>query len=142
MSEENQKACTTYANALRALAAFVESHPEVEPPSVPFPDVYGVDIASFKLLALSHGVKKEKNYYEDRFYLRIYIPYMNADNEERTLMIDYNGAREEVCKRVVTGTRRVEERYVPGSLEPAHEEDIVEWECAPILATLDEVPEA
>jgi hypothetical protein len=142
MSEENQKACTTYANAVRALAAFVEAHPEVEPPSIPCPDVYRVNIAGFKLLALSHGVKKEKNYYEDRFYLRIYIPYFDADGEEHNLMIDYNGAREEVCKRVVTGIRRVEECYIPGRLEPAYNEDIVEWECAPILATLDEVPEA
>jgi hypothetical protein len=140
---ENEKKAITYANALRALASYVEANAHIPcPASVPCPDVYGVTLAEFKLLALVHGVKKQKDYWEDRFMLRVQVPFQDADNNEQFIRMDYSGDRGEVCQRIVTGERVVEEKYIPGRLEPAHTEEIVEWKCNPILATLDEVPES
>lgn len=36
--------------------------------------------------------------------------------------------KEEVCKRVVTGKKHIEELVIP-----AHDEEIVEWECGSLL---------
>ena len=53
-----------------------------------------------------------------------------------TISRDFGGVRleafllrAEVCERVVTGTREV-----PAQVTPAHTEEVVEWQCSPLLA--------
>ena len=46
--------------------------------------------------------------------------------------------KELVCERKVVGTKLVPESYTPSHLEPAHEEDIIEWDCKSILAPVEE----
>jgi len=48
-------------------------------------------------------------------------------------------AREEVCTRVVVGTKEVAEKVIEAQAArviPAHTEEIVEWHCPPSLAGL------
>lgn len=48
-------------------------------------------------------------------------------------------SRENVCERVVVGTKTIpgREAYIVPA-EPAHEEEIVKWECTPLLALGEE----
>ena len=71
--------------------------------------------------------KAEKQYSGDFFWLRHdFGPHVR---------IEAASERDVVCERVVTGTRLVpaQEAYTMPAL-PEHEEEIVEWKCAPILA--------
>ena len=45
------------------------------------------------------------------------------------ISFEISARRENVCRRVVTGTREVPETVVPATTIPAHVEEIFEWEC-------------
>ena len=72
----------------------------------------------------------EKEYSEDNFLLiRSFGPHT----------LSYYSTRSAVCTAKVVGKKMVEAR--PSSYHPevpAHEEDVIEWECSPLLETADE----
>lgn len=69
----------------------------------------------------------EKKYDEDTFRVKFTLPISMEDGSDEKVTISYNVKREAVCKKKVTGTRHVEEHVTP-----AHDEEIVEWECEPV----------
>ena len=62
--------------------------------------------------------------------------YMHASDAKEILQ---SARREAVCQRKVVGTRIIPAQTVPSSYTeekfiPEHEEEIVEWDCSPVLA--------
>lgn len=54
------------------------------------------------------------------------------------ISFSYTISREKVCTRRVVSVERVEEELIPSRLVPAHDREIVEWDCHPLLAGEDE----
>jgi hypothetical protein len=116
-----------FLRTLAALATFYENHPDL-----PAPHDGGECVLELNFHALyyaAYGLKLadvvraagggEKHTFGDTLWL-------TRDMAGARFNI-FAGSREKICRRVVKGTRHVE-------ATPAHEEEIVEWECEPILA--------
>jgi hypothetical protein len=73
----------------------------------------------------------EKEYDKDEFLLvRHFGPHI----------LTYYTSRSAVCTAKVVGKKLIEARpstYYPEI--PAHEEDVIEWECSPLLESADEI---
>lgn len=95
------------------------------------PQEVNVD-ATNKLLAkvtqhaskLGHAVNKT---YSDKYYTHEVILEEDSESKYNNVTVTYEVNRESVCRKVVTGTKHVEEKIVP-----AHDEEIVEWVCEKI----------
>ncbi|MDR3392476.1 MAG: hypothetical protein P4L77_12165 [Sulfuriferula sp.] len=122
-----------FCAALRAVAAFFEQHPTLPTPDIPFFYKYNVEAETLREVALIPGLHREKEYSGDSFYLRTEIPW-SVGETVGTVRLTFHGDRVKVCKRKVTGTRIVPEQYIPGYTRPASTEEVVEWECEPLLA--------
>lgn len=119
---------------LRELADFLEAHPELpECYSTPIFDlsVYGEDakeqLAHFAKVA--GRVEKSATY--RTFYLR---------KSFGPIRLDMNAMREQVCERVLVGTKVEPEHFIPAQPEtfvPAQEVPIYEWRCGSILAVAE-----
>ena len=48
--------------------------------------------------------------------------------------IEWYCPRKNVCTATVVGTREVPEEIIPEHRIPAHTEDVIEWNCEPLLA--------
>lgn len=77
------------------------------------------NLAKITKYATSKGAKVEKKYDYD-FKLNVTIP-------ETDIVIRYSADRETVCTKKVVGTKHVEAQVIP-----AHDEEIIEWDCEPI----------
>jgi hypothetical protein len=101
---------------LRALAAFLEDHPHVFAPSYVQIDAFP-SLDDYKTTARAASWEK--------------VPIDTWQALRRTfpggLIYNVNIPREQVCRRVVVGRRFVE-------AVAAHEIEIVQWQCEPILA--------
>jgi hypothetical protein len=130
-----------YADGLRQIADFLESHPEI---SLPEATLTCYSLASKKdaaitARALADGGRCNKVFDESVLRLkRVFGP----------IEVQYIGMRYNVCEQIKVGTRVVPERYVPpqpatlGQVVPEHEEAVYEWVCSPLLGKPDvEVPE-
>lgn len=117
-SHAQQKRRTAFIASLRACADFLDAHPDVEPPTYTTMNVF---VQTRAQLAVHARVATwDKIYNGDWFYLR------RAFGED--LNLDITIARDEVCRKVVTGTR-----VVPA--QPERTVDEVEWVCdTPTLA--------
>lgn len=122
-----------FVSALRAVADFMEQHPALVAPQIPYLCAYNVEAEALKAMAMVPGIHKEKEYSGDSFYLKAQIPY-DAEDGVSTVNLIYQGARSGVCKRKVVGTKVVPEEYVPGYTRAQYTEEIVEWECEPLTA--------
>jgi len=122
-----------FCAAMRAVADFFEKHPEIPTPEIPYLIKCNMEAESLRAMAAVSSIHKEKEYSGDSFYLRAEIPY-TADGITGTIRVSFHGERAKVCKRKVVGTRDVPEEYVPGYTRAKHTEEIVEWECEPLLA--------
>lgn len=112
------------AAALRDAADALDRLPEIEcRPSQAF--IYLHDLSPSALATLArHFGKARKEANGDSFWLSVDFGLVRIACFARD--------RDEVCRRVVKGTRRVPTRVIP-----AHDEEIVEWECDPLLAHAD-----
>jgi hypothetical protein len=113
-----------YVDGLRELADWLERNPDFIPPYQPLRvDVFTDDQMEFARKAKRLGGRREKLGSSSYFFVRRkFGPHY----------LDVNVGREQVCKRVVVGTREV-------LAQEARVEEIVEWECAPgILAQFPE----
>jgi len=109
-----------YVNGLRQLADFVEAHPELPVPFAGGHNVFVGTKAELATFARLPGVRWDKSVDPNYFYIRHTFDGGHS--------YDINVQREQVCRKVVTGTR-----LVPA--EPAHEVDVFEWVCdEPLLA--------
>jgi len=51
--------------------------------------------------------------------------------------LDMSWSRDEVCQRIVIGTKEVEREVIPERVIEAHTEDIVEWACPDAILSED-----
>ncbi len=125
---------TTRADTLRALQElvdFLEVNTEVKLPALDFPIYFfGSDKTTReeakKLARVFRTFKKS----ESGYYLTLHKEF-GSDVILRAVFI-----REAVCTKRVVGTRKVMKSIYPKSVVPAPvevEEDIIEWDCPPLL---------
>jgi len=127
-SAEKQAQSKLFVESLRELADFYEAHPECPLPSFPSLNIFAdrSDEAVARQQFRAFGAF-EKEFLEDWFVAR---------KRFGVITLELNAKREQVCRKVVVGTRQVPERVVPAQPEtviPAHTEEITEWQCEPIL---------
>jgi len=111
-----------FAESLRIAADWWEAHPEIELPFQNNPFKYvAIRREQMEKIAVALGSCKKK--YADGFF------NLTAKMGHAEFVAFCH--REQVCERIVTGTKHIEERVIP-----AHTEEIVEWKCfdAPLLA--------
>ena len=133
-----------YADGLRQVADFLESHPEIPLPESTLTsyDLYSKDKAAVTAKALSQGGRCDKVFEDALVRLRRVFG---------TITLQYLGTRSTLCEQVRVGTRIVPEQYVPpepateARTIPEHEEAVYEWKCPPLLGkpsveTPDEQP--
>lgn len=121
----SERSVTTFAAGLRALADWYEAHPDMLIPSVDIASewkVFGFDSKedAASVIAALGSCRKE---YTDNGLL-----YIKRDFGAG-VVLSFVFSREQVCRKKVLGTEQIPERVIP-----AHEREIVEWECEPILA--------
>jgi hypothetical protein len=122
-----------YANSLRKIADFLESHSEI-----PLPEenltCYGLhnkQTAALVARALSNGGRCDKVYADTLITLK---------RDFGGVHLTYMGVRSNVCEQVKVGTKVVPEQYVAprpaveAHVVPEHEEAIYEWRCSPMLS--------
>lgn len=115
-----------YVNGLRRLADFYEANPTAKLPyegDSGTMNVFCWTAEDFALIvsAFGNGAKR----FEDERLL--FLPDIG-------LNLQVHCDRGQICERRVVGTRHVAEQVVPERVIPAHDEDIVEWDCKPVLA--------
>ena len=72
------------------------------------------------------GIKFDKEYTGDYLNLKLEL--------SKNLVVRVPFDRDEVCERRVVGTRTVEREIATGWRKENVEEDIVEWDCPPLLS--------
>lgn len=120
-----------YIAGLRALATWLEENPKVE---IPFGDfaVYATDTKENAAETLRAMGKAKKIYSNSTFQLQ---KQFNSQ-----VYISYCFLRETVCEKRVVGKKWVEDNYVPATFVAAHEEEVVEWDCKPLLKEDESAP--
>ena len=121
-----------YAEGLRQVAAFLESHPEIQLPEATL-TCYGIfskDVAATTARALSQGGRCDK-VFEDTL--------VTLKRDFGPIELRYIGTRSSVCEQIRVGTRTVPEQYVAprpateAQLIPEHDEAVYEWRCTSLL---------
>ena len=121
-----------YVNGLRELADWFEAHPEIERPSTDF-SIYATDSKENAEETMRALLPCKKKYDDSLFTLsRSFGPFT----------LHYVFMRNTVCTPKVVGQREVPLKVIPPRFEPekvieAHTEDVIEWECEPVLAVED-----
>ena len=59
--------------------------------------------------------------------------YFNIRKSFGPITYEVYAPREEVCERVVVGTKHIPASFVPEQYSEAHEEEIIEWHCPEAL---------
>jgi hypothetical protein len=112
-----------YVQGLRELADFIEAHPDAPLPFVGAHNAFVDDKTRLGAIVRACGGRWEKSATEDYFYIRRTFAAGHT--------YEVNVSREQVCRKVVTGTR----------IEPAQPEREVEtykWVCEePLLAAAE-----
>lgn len=120
---------TEYSKSLRDLADWVEAHPDIELPNDSI-SIYSRNTKEEAVEVLKALTPCKKDYSDDLFTI---------SRSFGRVLLRFIFYRNVVCTRRVVGTQEVPEKftlekYTPSELIPAHTEEIVEWDCDPILA--------
>lgn len=111
-----------YLTGLRELANFLESHPDLPIPGEMAHQVYVFSRERLAAVAREPGVRWEKSSDAGSDYFKLRVPFCGDQSYEVFT------TRDEVCRKVVTGTR-----LIPAT--PEHEVETYEWVCdEPLLA--------
>lgn len=119
--------------SLRDLADYYEQHPETPVPQHPGFNIFASSDAEQAKQQLRNFGSFEKEFLDNWFVAR---------KEFGPIRLELNAAREQVCRKVVVGTRAIPEHIIPAQPEtivPAHTEEITEWQCEPILPPVESV---
>lgn len=108
---------TTFPEKLRLMADFYERHPDFPPMKLGL--VYCAAREEFICIARECGYA-DKTFSDSYAYLEVEL---TGDCK-----IKFFTDRDQVCERRVIG-----KKLVPAQIYPEHEEDIIEWDCHPIL---------
>lgn len=119
-----------FIQGLRELADFYERYQgtPLPPTYLRYFGIYG-DASPAQLVQIAKApgaTKTEKEYSGRDFRLK------KIFSGEVVLSFSLN--REQVCSKRVTGTREVPETVIPAKVVAAHTEEIVEWDCHPLLS--------
>ena len=125
-----------FSTFLRELADFYDEHP-----LVPEPYWMQGDISIYLYGDSGKEVLRSIGSFEKEFNDN----YLRAIKIVGGRRVVINAARDKVCTAKVVGKKIVPETVIPSSYTPeqvipAHEEDIVEWDCAPVLAPSEPYP--
>lgn len=115
-----------YADGLRAIASWYEAHPEIPLPAdanISNAFCQSKDDAAAVIRALG---KCQKEYSEKLLTISRKFGQVTAQ---------FLFWRDQVCVRKVVGTREIPEQKIEAHTIPASVEEIVEWDCQPILST-------
>lgn len=107
-----------YADGLRAIADWYEAHQDIPLPSGGI-EVYSVHTKEEAANVIRSLGRCEKKYDSTFFYVI---------GEFGPISLKFSWYRSEVCERRVVG-----KKLVPAHYTPEREEEIVEWDCHPIL---------
>ena len=112
-----------FIDGLRELADIYERKPWLEVPYSSTMWIFTHEAETFvqQIAAFGNGAKKYVG--EDIEF----IPNIILD-------LKVNCKREQICERKVIGKKLVQEKHIAAQVIPEHEEEIVEWECRPVLA--------
>jgi len=110
-----------YAESLRMIAAWFELHPEVKVPFDAKEFRYYDASSKTEMATLARALSPCEKCVNDDFF--------ELHAQFGTITFRAVANRRDVCERVVTGTRQVEETVIPERIIPAHDEEIVEWRC-------------
>ena len=113
-----------FIEGLRQLADIYDRNPQLDVPSyLPTWWIFTFDAETFvrQIGAFGSGAKKYDG--EDIQF----IPNVLLD-------LKIQCKREKICERRVVARRMVPEKRIPETVIPAHEEEVVEWDCRPVLA--------
>ena len=110
---------TEFCDALVEIAEFLESHPDVPLPLYPSMTAFvpGASELAQAAKALGHAEKS------------VLPNWFSMVRRFGTVSFEISARRENVCRRVVTGTRVVPATTVAEHTIPEHAEEIVEWDC-------------
>lgn len=109
-----------YASALRAVADFYEAHPDIPTPTLRDLSVYGVTDTKEGAARIIEALKPCQKAWDDTFF--------KITRDFDGIILKFVFMREAVCTKRVVGTK-----LVPAAFIEAHEEEIVEWDCSPVL---------
>ena len=136
---------------LRALADMLEAHPEMahtiryELDSI---TVYGAEkdqIVEWASVAKRFGFRIEKKYDDSYFRMNVDMPSTDDVTHDYGFGIHFIINRELVCERKVisseTVTKKVKDYSQAPEIEREVTEEVVEWECHPLLAPEKETDE-
>jgi hypothetical protein len=121
-----------FCKGLRQLADWYEVNPQINKPSYML-SVYCTTEDKDVAIATAQALRTFKKDYTQSFF--------TMSKEFSGITLTFYFSRDEVCTKKVLGTKSVPDRYEPGYLVAAHEEEIVEWECPESLLA-DPLPQA
>lgn len=113
-----------YANALRAIADFIEAHPDIAVPTGALA-CYSMDEREDAARVLAALKPCNKKYSDNLFRIeRAFGP----------ITLEYVFYRDKVCTKRVVGTKVIPAQSIPALEIPERVEEIVEWDCGePLL---------
>jgi|SRR5215469_6219335 len=121
---------TELISSLRQLADWYEAHPELPVP-------YELEQPMFVFLYHLDAEQVRKVLREIGEFKKVYAEPSPDDFDAHksigNLTLRFHARRETVCKPRVVGKRTIERQVIPERVIEAHEEEVVEWDCEPIL---------
>lgn len=112
-----------FVAGLRQVADWLEAHPEVDHFD-PCINIYTMN-SKDEAVAVGRAFRTfEKTYTDD---------YFNIIKSFGAIQLRYIFQRGEICTKHVVGTKSIPDYYSPGHLVPAHDEEVVEWDCGSLL---------
>lgn len=115
-----------YAQSLRDLADWIEAHPEIELKDESM-TIYAKDTKEEAARVLTALAPCNKDYSDTLFTIKRSFGHIS---------LRFVFLRSAVCTRRVVGKRVVPEQIIKGTPNEVireHEQDIIEWDCDPIL---------
>ena len=109
-----------YASMLREIADWYEAYPTLPAPSLSPFNAFVATKEALVAVARSGGGPFDKG--RDTGYVWLRKVFLRGG------VVEFNVPRTQVCTRRVVGLTSVPERIIP-----AHQEEIVEWDCEPLL---------
>lgn len=123
------------ARDLRALADFYDEHPDFPRPNMTLHTFLHGDAKKGLALAARQLGTADKYIDETWYELR---------RAFGSIMLTVNAYRNEVCEKVLVGTKDIPEQYIPAKPAetiPAHEESVYEWQCPDSLLGISKLKE-